>query len=885
MSRPPRVQQWLTRIRYLLHPRPQHEIDDELAFHLEQQTQAYLEAGVTPRNAHRQARIDLGGLERAREQTHAQRPTFLLETAAQDVRFHLRSLRRNRTFTLTVIATMMLGIGATTAVFSVVDRILFRSLPYAHAEQLVSVGLEAPIEPDEFMLGGSYYHWQDNQQPFAALTSETGIQPCDLTEERPARLSCAHVEANFLPTLGVAPFLGRSFTPAEDTPHGPAVALLSHALWHSRFASDPAVIGRLLHIDGRSLQIVGVLPANFEMPRRQKADLLLPEALDVAAQRRANPGQPLWAFARLKPGVTLAQARQQLQPLFTDSLRDAPPQFRREVHLKIRSLRDRQTQDVHTAAWILFGLVLAVLLIACANIASLMLARSTRRNRETAVRAALGASRARLAQQALTESLLLGLAGLALGLALAAVLLRSFRALAPEGLPFLDKANLDPRIVGFALLAAIACALLFGLGPALSRPLLQILSGRTFGTRAHARARRWLVTGQLSASMVLLVVCVLLTRSFVRLERQSFGFDTHNVLTVKLSLGQSGYPTGQQQQAFFNHLEQGLRYGPGITGLAISDTVPPGGEHHDQIFASLAVAGQPPAVSGTGGDVTWRWVTPEYFRLLDIPLLRGSGFTDEQRDAKGHFAVLSRSLATRLFPTQDSLGRQIHVAVGAPEAENPPYTVVGIVADVKNAGLAGKDEPEYYRLRRDNAADWSRDATFILKTNLPPATLDPWVRSRVAALDPTLPVKFSTLTASVAEFADQPRFETFLVSLFALIGLSLATLGLYGVIAYLVAQRTQEIGVRMALGASKSNVLALFVRSGLRMLLPGLVLGALLSWMLADTLSSILFQVSPHDPAALAGSAGLLFLIAVAAMLVPAFTATRVQPATVLRSE
>ena len=879
------MRQLFIRLMYFFAPKPYFEVDDELAFHLEQLTQSHIDSGVEPHEALRRAMIDLGGLDSARARAHEQRPTYLLETLVQDVQYCLRTLSRNRVFSMTILFTLMLGIGATTGVFSVVDRILFRSLPYSHADRLVSVGLEAPIMPDEFMLGGSYYFWKDNQRPFVAMTSETGVEPCDLTEERPSRLSCARVEANFLPTLGVSLAAGRNFSSAEDTPNGPKVALISHALWLSRFAAKPTAVGSMLHVDGHSYEIVGVLPSDFEMPRLQKADILLPEALDIAAQRRANPGRPMWAFARLKPGVTLQQAKAQLQPLFEYSLKDAPPQFQREVHLKARSLRDRQTQEVKSAAWILFVLALAVLLIACANVASLMLARGARTMRETAVRSTLGASRWRLSQQAMVGALLLTLAGMILGVGFAFGLLRFFGFLAPDGLPFLSKASLDGRILAFAFGASLLSGFLFGVGPALSQPVLPLLSGRGLGTVDQAKMRRWLVAGQLAASMVLLLVGALLTRSFNRLEGQRLGFEARNIMTVAISLGENSYPSAGSQEAFYSQLERNLRYGPGITGLAVSDSTPPGGDHHDQIFASLGVVGQAPFRGGTGGTVAWRWVTPDYFHLLGIPLLRGSGFTGEERDSKQHFVVLSRSLASRLFPMQDPIGKQMHLAVGSAEADNPTYMVVGVAEDVKNGGLSTGDEPEYYRLRRDQLEDWNQAATIILKTNLPPGIVEPWIRAQVTVLDPTLPLKITTLTKSVAELANQPRFETLLVSLFAAIGLTLATVGLYGVIAYIVAQRTQEIGLRMALGAARSHILLLFLRSGFAMLLPGLLIGLVVSLLLSGILRSVLFQVSPRDPLALLSAFGLLAITATIAMTLPALAAIKVEPSVALRRE
>ena len=353
------------------------------------------------------------------------------------------------------------------------------------------------------MLGGSYYDWRDNQTPFEALTSETGVRSCDLTEERPVRLSCAGVEASFLPTLGVAPLVGRNFTAEEDRPNAPQVALISYAMWKSRFGLDASVVNRLVSIDGKPVRVIGVLPKDFEMPRLQAMDVMLPQALDEMAQRKADPGRPMWGFARLKPGVTAEQAKEMLRPEFDYSLRLAPERFRKEVHLQVRSLRDRQMHDVRLTAWVLLGGVMAVLLIACANVASLLLARGAARERELAVRSALGASRARLVRQALTESMVLSLAGAAAGCALAEVLLRVFVAIAPEGIPFLKQARLDGRILLFTVVLSIVCGVLFGLMPALQRPRTEALAGRGGGMQS-AWLRQWLVVMQIAASVVLL---------------------------------------------------------------------------------------------------------------------------------------------------------------------------------------------------------------------------------------------------------------------------------------------------------------------------------------------------------------------------------------------
>jgi predicted permease len=877
------LRELLTRLRFLIQRRTRGEIDDELRFHLEQQVEANITAGMALEEARRQAAIAFGGVESTRESCNEQRPGYWFETFAQDVRYALRGLRKNPTFTLTVVLTLMLGIGAPTAVFSVVDRILFRSLPYAHAGQLVSVGLVAPIEQQEFMLGGSYYEWRDHQRPFEALTSEIGTSPCDLTEERPERLSCARAEANFLPTLGVHPVIGRNFMAEEDRPNALGVALISYQLWQSRFGRDPGVLNRLVSLDGQAVRVIGVLPQNFEMPRLQPADVLMPQALDEAAQRKADPGHPMWAFARLKPGVSAEQATAELQPLFEYSLRLAPAQFRKEVHLRVRSLRDRQMQDARLAAWVLFGVVIAVLLIACANVTSLMMARGAGRERELAVRSALGASRTRLARQTLTESLMLSLAGAVAGCVFAELLLRLFEAIAPEGIPFLAKARIDGRILLFSLLISLLCGVFAGIAPAMHRPRPEALAGRNSMAAPHAVMRQWLVVGQIAASMILLAAGALLFRSFWKLQNQALGMDTESIVTATISLGQKAYPTAASQMAFFQQLERGLRFGPGVTMVAISDSVPPSGYHRDQVYASLVVDGRPKWTNGTGGLVTWRWVTPDYFQTLGIRIVQGRGFTEEELNSSDHFLVLSNALATRMFSGQNPIDQRLQLAGGG--LNDPWYTVVGIAADVKNGGLAGGDEAEYYRLRRNRAEDWNRGAAFLVKSTLRANVIEKWIRSQVRAIDPTQPVDVQMLSERISEMADQPRFETVLVGFFASTGLLLAIIGLYGVIAFLVAQRTQEIGVRMALGATRSDILRMVVRSGLKLIFPGVAIGLVSALATSRLLASLLFNVGPHDLGAFLPVTALLMLVALLATLIPASSAIGVDPTVALRSD
>src|ERR1700691_3464869 len=403
----PHWQRWFSRKQ-----KWDEDMNEELRFHMERQTAANVAAGLPPEQARRQAVLQLGALDGLKENCREQRRGFWLESLYADVRYGLRILRNNPGFTAVAILTLALGIGATSSVFSAVDQIMFRSLPYPQADQLVSFGLTAPIERNEFMLGSNYVAWRLAAGPFQSMTSMIAdVAHCDLTQQNPLRLACARVEQNFLPTFGVRPILGRNFSAEEDRPNAARVAMISCGLWRSRFGGDPGVIAKTISLDGNRVAIVGVLPADFEMPTLLATDILLPEALDEALQRRSAPGVVLRAFARLKPGVTVAQSAAALQPLFAQALQGAPAEFRSEVHLSVRSLRDRQMQDARLASWILFGAVLAVLLIACTNVANLLLARASVRQRELAVRAALGATSARLLRQKLTESLLLGIFG------------------------------------------------------------------------------------------------------------------------------------------------------------------------------------------------------------------------------------------------------------------------------------------------------------------------------------------------------------------------------------------------------------------------------------------------------------------------------------------
>ncbi len=527
--------------------------------------------------------------------------------------------------------------------------------------------------------------------------------------------------------------------------------------------------------------------------------------------------------------------------------------------------------------------MLAVLLIACANVASLMMARGAARQREIAVRSAIGASRGRLIRQALTEALLLSGAGGLAGLVTARGLLAVFVKLAPTGIPFIGEARLDLRIAMFAALLSCVCGMIFGLASALEKPGLATLNAKASMTRSHAFLRRSLVTAQIAVSIVLLSGAVLLLRSFANIEEQNLGMQTGGVLTVKVALPWWRYNTDQKLMDFYLHLETALRRLPGTRAVAITDSVPPGGWQSGFRLSDLHVQGRPPIPSGTGETGVSRSVTPDYFTALDIPIVRGRNFTDQDRTGNEREVILSRLLAARLFPNEDPIGKRFQAA--GPRSD-PGSIVVGVADNVKNGGLTEPSDPEMYSLRRSVPDDWSGNRLIIVLGSVMPAkAVEPWVHSEIASIDPTVPSQTDVLDQTVSRLADRPRFETALLTFFALTGLMLAVVGLYGLMAFVTTQRTHEIGIRMALGATPQNILRLIAGEGLRMVAVGGALGIGAGLAISRLLKALLFQVSTHDPLTFILVAMLLSLVAVAAILIPAWSGMRVDPAGILRAE
>ncbi len=810
----------------------------------------------------------------------------------QDVRYALRQLRKSPGFAAVAIMTLALGIGATTAMFSLVDRILFRSLPYPHDNELVSVGVIAPIIDGKFLFASNYLGWREHQAPFVGFTSSTGVSDCDLTDEHPVRVACAAVASTFLPTFGIQPVLGRNFTPEEDRPDVPKVALLAYGLWQDRFGGDRNVVGRMISLDGQPTQILGVLPRDFEFPTLAHTGILVPEALDESIVQRNVMGPVVRVFGRMKPGTGVEQAKAQLEPLFRSFVESAPPPFRKVLRLQVRPIRDLQVHDSQRVAWLLLVSALAVLLIACANAANLVLARNAARRHELAVRCAIGAGRARLFQQRLTESVLLALMGGAAGTALAYAVVHTFAALAPVGIPRLSQATVDIRVLLFSIIVSLASGIVFGTVPSLEKPTTQMLVVKATPDVRRSRLRQLLMATQVWMTVVLLASAMLFVRSLLTLQTESLGMNTENIATAQITLGQSKYPGPPERLAFFEALERKLKDLPGVSGMALSDSLPPDATARTVPFVAVEPEGRPPLSpeQGIGGVVGWRSVTPDYFSVLGIPLLRGRAFDEADRNSGSSAVILNQALAERLFPGEDPLDRVVRL----PQAEGVAgavFRVIGVSGNTQNQGLGGRVGPEYYLVRRHREDDPifrypdSQHISILIRSAVGPATVAQELRTTVATLDPALPVDVGTLGQTVAQLAERPRFSAALLSLFAVIGLLLTAVGIYGVVSLLVNQRTQEIGIRMALGADPNNVIGMMVWQASLWIAIGAAAGILGSLVAARWIGSLLFGIRANDPATLAEAAALLLAVALLGAWIPARRAAKVDPMAALRYE
>jgi predicted permease len=640
-------------------------------------------------------------------------------------------------------------------------------------------------------------------------------------------------------------------------------------------------------LDGAPARIIGVLPESFELPTLQHADLLAPQITSPAGWQHGAT-RVLRVLGRLKEGVSLKAARAELAPFFNGTLAYVPPRFRKEVQFRVRSIRDRQMGWAQAAAWTLLGAVLAVLLISCANVANLLLARAAGRERELAIRNALGISRARLLGQMLTESLLLALVGGAIGCGLGAGLLRLAIAADPSAIPHLADATLDLRVLAMSFALSLAAGLTFGLAPAFHTGRGLAMSGsRTATPRASSRLKNSLIAGQIAVSLVLVAAAGLLVRSLWNLETQPLGMSTGHVLTAQFVLPSSRYRKPEERVAFFNEVEQRLETIPGIRFVGLSDSLPPAGWERSRPLSSIQIVGGEVQRGGSGGLVEWRYVSPGYFEALRIPVVEGRAVQETDRERGVNLCILSRSLARRLFPGQNPVGQRLKIGADS------PVEIVAVVPDVKNTGLSVSGNPEYYIMRTHVPDDVyvngtgpvaQRTLSIVLRSDIPDATLSAMIRRQIAGLDATLPVEIQSMHQRLGELAAGPRFNTLVLLTFAGVGLLLAAIGLYGTIAYLVNQRTQEIGIRMSVGARPIEIARLLLSYSAKWTAIGAVAGMLVSIGTTRLLSSLLFRVSPRDPITLITAIVCLFLVAILATIMPIRRAARVDPAIALKS-
>ncbi|MEJ7811393.1 MAG: ABC transporter permease [Gemmatimonadaceae bacterium] len=799
-----------------------------------------------------------------------------------DLRYAVRTLRKSPGFTLVAALTLALGIGANTAIFSVVNAVLLRPLPYGEPERLVmaygkhtQIGREVASMPD-------FLDWRAESRGFEALAARAGASYNLTGTGEPERLTGARITANFFRTLRVTPALGRAFLPEEETRAGSRVAILSYGFWQQRFGARPSIIGETIALSGLPFTVVGIAPRDFRAG--PEADVWTPLVTDTTLGRRSDF---LTVIGRLKPGVTIERAQGELVSLMA-RLAEQYPQTNVGWSAELVPLKDEIVGNVRAALLVFMGAVGLVLLIACANVANLTLARAAVRSREIAIRSALGAGRGRLVRQLLTESLLLALLGGALGLVLALWGTDALRTARPALIPRLDEVGLDARVLGFTLLASLATGALFGVVPALQLARGDLQSslrsgGRTMsGGTGLASLRGLLVLGEVALSLMLLVGAGLLLRSFDRLQREDPGFDPRNVLTVSVGLPRARYPQLPVQTAFWARLEEQMARVPGVQAVGLTSAPPLAGS----AYLSFLIDGRPVPAPEAVQDVQPFVATPGLFRVLRIPLLHGRAFAESDATGAPRVAVVNREMARRYWPNASPIGSRI--TLGNPADSTSWVTVVGVVGDTRQERLNEKPYPQMYT---PLAQSGGRFMVLAARTSGSGAAGDPLalagaVRQAVKALDAELPLyDVMSLEERVSRSVAQPRISMVLLAIFAGAAMVLAALGIYGLMSFSVAQRTREIGLRMALGARPERVLALVVRQGMTPALAGIAVGLLGAWAASRVIATLLYGVSATDPATYGGVALFLALVALVATYVPARRAARVDPLVAMRSE
>ena len=858
----------------------------ELQFHTEMLESDLRRQGMDAGQARREARLRIGGPTQVVESYAEQRSIPAAESFIQDLRYALRTYRRAPGFTLAALLTLALGIGATTSIFSVVNAVLLRPLPYSNPDRLVGVGDGASDSGLDQVGYGTFADYRDRNRSFEQLVAVRPWQTTLVTTEA-ERLAGMRVSWNYFDMLDARPALGRTFRKDDDHPDRYRVLVLSDGLWRRRFSADPSVIGRILHMNDQQFEVVGVMPADFEDVVSSRfynpAELWAALGYDSTLPYACRSCQHLKAFGQLRSGVTRAQAIADLTAIRADLARQWPTEYDQKEYIGVVALQDVISGPVKEPLYVLLVAVGFVLVIACANVANLLLARGMNRTREMAVRAALGAGRARLVRQLVTESLLLWTAGGAAGLGIGALMLEALKSRAPVELPRAAAIGIDGPVLAFSALLSVATGLLFGLLPALNTTPLSLSHALASDTRSSVgassrRARQTLVIVDLAVALVLLVGAGLMLKSVGRLVSVDPGFSSARVLTAQFSLVGEAYREDPPVYAFIERVLDRVRALPGVEAAAAAGQIPMGG-NGDRF--GLHNEGLEPANPAEAPSPERYSVTPDYFRVMQIPLRRGRLFTGADTTNGAPVMLISETAARTLFQGHDPLGRRVRV--GAPTG-TPWRTIVGIVGDVRHTDLAEKAYPQMY-LPQSQVTD-SFIVLAIRTSSANPAALAPAVRSILREADPTVPLyDVATLEDLLAKSVARRRFVMLLLVGFAAVSLLLAAVGLYGVISYTVAQRTREVGVRIALGASRSHIFRLVLGSAAVTLAAGVCVGLVASLIVTRFLEGQLFQVEALDPAAIAGAVGTLALVATAAHLLPIRRALRVDPTIALRQD
>jgi putative ABC transport system permease protein len=860
-------------------PRVERDLDDELGAYLDQLIEEKRAAGMGEVEARRAARIELGGMQQVKEEVRQVRTGQMVEELLRDLRYGMRILRKNLAFTIIAVVALALGIGANTAMFSVAYGVLLRPLPYRDADRVAVVYMR--YFPRDFAFGTlsirDYLTWKENNHAFEdPALFRNQVMDIGGQKAAPEQVQGALVTAGFFPTLGVAPLLGRTFQAGEDRPASATLAVLSETIWRRRFASSPAVVGQTILVNGAAATVVGVIPRAFQFPRRETE---VWTNLPMNPLTRFGP----WFYrgvARLKPGVTMQQAQAELNNIGLRLMQENS--FYKRLTMPVLSLRDAMLgTTLKPAMFVLAGAVGLVLLIAVVNVANLMLARATVRQREMALRLSLGARRGRLFRQLLTESILLSLMGGTVGLALAWGGIELIRAWNPGNLPFIESVRLDWGALGFMAFVSTLTGILFGLGPALESARADLNStlkegGRGGGTgRARGRTRAILVISEIAVSLTLLVGAGLLLRSFAKLQHVTGGFSTpaRSILTMLISPGDRKYNDARAGLAFYDELFRRVRAVPGVEMVAVTDSLPPDRQGDADSFA---IEGRPIAAGEINPIVSVATVSADLFRALRIPLVRGRYFTDRDNQQSTLVSIVSEGFVRRFMPNEEPIGKRIR-------HDDKWKEIVGVVGNVKYLGLMVDTDPAYYIPFGQN---YSPKMFLTISSPGDAGTLARVLRREIRAIDAGVALAVvQTMEESLAQSLSQPRFNTMLLALFAGIALSLAAVGTYGLMAYSVAQRTHEIGVRMALGAARGDVVRMVVRQGALLAAIGIALGLGGALLLTRLLKTMLFGVGVTDMLTfLMASLGMMLLVLLATF-VPALRATRISPVVALRYE